>query len=287
MKPNTPEPRRTFLSRFKALMLPVALGSGSYGYGSIVERHRLSVERHEVDLALGPRAPRHLRAVSLTDFHFDPLYEEDYIAECIRRTNELKPDVVLLTGDYISRTSRRIDDFAALVGQLHPTCGVFASLGNHDHWDSPTRVSGALRAKDIEVLQNQHTRVSCNGGELILAGLQSAWGGKPDWGLAAKGVKPGERILALVHEPDLADRLAPDPRIAMQFSGHTHGGQVRVPGIGALRLPKWGKEYQSGFYDVGNLKLHVNRGIGTIAYHVRFLCPPEIACFDITNRDAV
>lgn len=287
MKPSTSEPRRKFLSRFKALMAPVVLGGGSYGYGSMVERHRLSVERHEVDLALGPRAPRKLRAVSLTDFHFDPLYEEDFIAECVRQTNELKPDVVLLTGDYITRSSRRIDDFAALLGALRPACGVFASLGNHDHWDSATRVAGALRAQQIEVLQNQHTRVSCNGGELLLAGLQSVWGGRPDWDLTARGVKPGERILALVHEPDFADHLAPDPRIAMQFSGHTHGGQIRVPGVGALRLPKWGKEYQSGFYDVRNLKLHVNRGIGTIAYHIRFLCPPEIACFDITNRDAV
>jgi predicted MPP superfamily phosphohydrolase len=100
-------------------------------------------------------------------------------------------------------------------------------------------------------------------------------------------VKADERALALVHEPDFADHLATDRRIAMQVSGHTHGGQVRVPGIGALRLPSWGKRYQAGLYDVGNLKLHVNRGIGTITHHVRFMCPPEIACFDITNAAAV
>src|SRR6187431_1035418 len=108
MKPHSPEPRRTFLSRFKWMMAPVVLGGGSYGYGTLLERHRLSIERHKVDLALGPRAPRTVRAVSLTDFHFDPLYEEDFIAECVRRTNELKPDVILLTGDYITRSSRRI-----------------------------------------------------------------------------------------------------------------------------------------------------------------------------------
>jgi predicted MPP superfamily phosphohydrolase len=287
MMPNTPEPRRAFLTRMKVLMAPVLLGGGSYGYASLLERHRLSIERHEVSLALGPRAPRKLRAVSLTDFHFDPLHEEEYIAECVRRTNELRPDLVFLTGDYITRSSRRIDDFAALLGGLRPKCGVFACLGNHDHWDSPSRVSAALRREHIDVLQNQHTRVSCNGGEVVLTGLQSVWGGRPDWSAARRGMKRGERVLALVHEPDIADKLASDPRIAMQFSGHTHGGQVRVPGIGALRLPSWGKVYQAGFYDVGNLKLHVNRGIGTVTYHVRFLCPPEIACFDITNLDAV
>jgi predicted MPP superfamily phosphohydrolase len=286
MKPSSPELRRTFLSRFKALIAPAVLGPAAYGYASRLERHRLTVERHDVSLALGGRAPRTVRAVSLTDFHFDPLHEEEFIAECVRRTNELRPDVVLLTGDYITRSSQRIADVAAVLGGLRPTCGIFACLGNHDHWDSPSRVAAALRREQIEVLQNQHTRVSCNGGELVLAGLQSVWGGKPDWSAAGRGVKTGERVLALVHEPDFADRLASDHRIAMQFSGHTHGGQVRLPGIGALRLPSWGKVYQAGFYDVGKLKLHVNRGIGTITYHVRFLCPPEIACFDITNLDA-
>ena len=169
--------------------------------------------------------------------------------------------------DYITRSSQRINDIAALLGRLRPACGVFASLGNHDHWDSPSRVAAALRGQHIEVLQNQHTRVSCNGGELVLAGLQSAWGGKPDWSLAAHGVKPGERALALVHEPDFADHLAPDPRIACNF--RPHGGQS-ASRFGALRLPNGGKEYQADSMKSA-ISLHVNRGIGTIAYHVSSL----------------
>src|SRR4051794_8567737 len=220
MTANKPEPRRAFLTRMRVLMAPVLLGGGGYSYASLLERHCLTVERHDVNLALGPRAPRRLRVVSLTDFHFDPLYEEDFVAECVKRTNELKPDIVMLTGDYITRSSRRIDDFAKIVGGLRPACGIFASLGNHDHWDSPSRVATALTAQHIEVLRNQHTRVSCNGGELILAGLQSAWGGRPDWGATISGVKPHERALTLMHEPDFADRLCADERIAMQFSGH-------------------------------------------------------------------
>ena len=283
-----PESRRAFLCRFKMLYAPLVLGgTGSYGYGSLLERHRLTVERHEVSVSLGTRAPRKLRAVSLTDFHFDPLHEEDFIAECVKLTNGLQPDLVLLTGDYITSSSRRFGDFAAVLGGLRPACGVFACLGNHDHWDHPERIAAALRRNQVEVLQNQHTRVACGGAQIILTGLQSAWGGMPDWGVAGRGVKPDERVLALVHEPDFADTLSLDGRIAMQFSGHTHGGQIRLPGIGALRLPSWGKRYQAGFYDVRRLRLHVNRGVGTIRHHVRFLCPPEIACFDITNSDAV
>lgn len=261
-------------------------GTGSYAYGSLLERHRLTVEHHRVPVALGPRAPRTLRAVSLTDFHFDPLYEEDFLSECVRRTNELRPDFVFLTGDYITQSSRRIGDFAAVLGGLVPACGVFACLGNHDHWDQPARVVAAFRRHHLEVLQNQHTRVACHGGEVIVSGLQSAWGGHPDWALASRGMKADERALTLLHEPDFADKLAQDGRIAMQFSGHTHGGQIRLPGFGALQLPKWGKSYEAGFYEVQKLKLYVNRGIGTIRHHVRLFCPPEIACFDLTNTDA-
>lgn len=282
------ESRRGFLRRFKAVYAPVLMsGTGSYAYASLLERHRLTVEQHEVRLALGPRAPRRFRAVSLTDFHFDPLHEVDFVEECARLASALQPDVIFLTGDYITTTSRRIDDFATALGGLHASAGVFACLGNHDYKDHAARVVEALRKQHIEVLLNQHTRVPCGGGELVIAGLESAWGGSPHWSVASRGVKPDDRVLALVHEPDFADVLAQDDRIALQFSGHTHGGQIRLPGIGALRLPPWGKEYQAGFYDVQKLKLYVNRGIGTIRHHVRFLCPPEIACFDVVNSDAV
>ena len=278
--------RRRFLQSSKWVVAPAFLGStGSYGYGALLERHRLTVEKHQVSLSLGTGAPQRLRAVSLTDFHFDPLYEVDFIAECVRQVNELKPDVVLLTGDYISDTSHRFSDFAEVIGGLKPACGVFACLGNHDQWGHSKPITEALRAQHIDVLRNHHTRVACNGGELILAGLGSAWAGKPDWAAAGRGVKAGERVLALMHEPDFANQLSTDSRVVMQFSGHTHGGQIRLPGVGALRLPSWGKQFQAGFYDVGNLKLYVNRGIGTIEHHVRLFCPPEIACFDITNAD--
>ncbi|RBP45260.1 hypothetical protein DES53_103258 [Roseimicrobium gellanilyticum] len=285
------ENRRSFLKRFRHFYAPVLLAGGaSYGYGTSLERHRLKVEHHDLKLALGERAPRSFRAVSLTDFHFDPLYEEDFVQECVRQANALKPDIVLLTGDYISNTSSRINDFARIIGDLEASTGVYACLGNHDHWDSRTRVAGALNHQHISVLQNHHTRVTCKGGELVIAGLQSAWAGTPNWRNAADGLRKDDRVIALVHEPDFADNLAIDPRVAFQLSGHTHGGQVRVPGWGALILPSWGKRYQAGFYNVGprkDLKLYVNRGIGTIEHHVRFFCPPEIACFDVVNTDAV
>lgn len=282
--------RRTFLKRLSLLPAAGVLGAGgSYGYGTLLERHQLKVEQHHVPLALGEKAPVAFRAVMLTDLHFDPLYEEDFLAECVRRVNALQPDLVLMTGDYITSTTKRVEDFARVMGRLEARSGVFACLGNHDQWAGMAgRVAGALQREHLEVLQNQHTRLSCKGGEVVISGLQSAWGGVPDWAATSKGLTQKDRVLMLMHEPDYAHALKQDPRIVLQMSGHTHGGQVRVPGYGALILPKWGKAFQAGFYDVGqNLKLYVNRGIGTIDHHVRFFCPPEIACFDVVNTDAV
>ena len=147
------------------------------GYGSLVERHRIEIERHEIKLALGERAPARLRALAMGDFHFDPLYEADYVARCVDLANSLQPDVIFLTGDYVTSTSDRIGEFAGLLSKLSPRSGVFACLGNHDHWSNAARVSAALKAAGVEVLVNQQTRVSCAAGELVVAGLQSAWGG--------------------------------------------------------------------------------------------------------------
>ncbi len=284
MIPNT---RRAFLNKLvKFAGTPLLFGGGAFGYGSLLERHRVEVERHEIKLALGEGAPAKLRALTMGDFHFDPLYEAEYVAKCVTIANSLKPDVIFLTGDYVTGTSNRINEFAGLLSKLSPRSGIYACLGNHDHWSNAGKIIGALEKAGVQTLINQHTRVKCAGGELVVAGLQSVWAGKPDWSQASRGLRKDERAVVLVHEPDFARALSEDRRIALQLSGHTHGGQVRVPFYGALRLPTWGRLFQSGFYDLNALKLYVNRGIGTITFHVRFFCPPEIACFDITNTGA-
>lgn len=266
--------------------MPLFWGGGALGVESLLERHRIKVERHDLRLALGERAPAKLRAVAMGDFHYDPLCEADYISRCVALANSLEPDVVLLTGDFVTSNAGRVKELAELLSALSPRHGIYACLGNHDLWHNAPEVTGRLRAAGVDVLINQHTRVSCDGGGLVVAGLQSAWGGTPNWANTMKGMRDDERPLVLMHEPDFASRLSGEKRIAMQFSGHTHGGQIRLPFYGALRLPSWGKQFQAGLYDVNSLPLHVNRGIGTISIHVRLFCRPEIACFDITNTGA-
>ncbi len=279
------EPRRAFLKRLRFLAAaPVLAGGGTLAWGSTLERHRLVVEKHDLPLALGASGPQKFRAVVLSDFHFDPLFEHDYLLECVRRANELKPDIVFLLGDYISKSVARVDELAAILSKLEQRAGIYACLGNHDHWEDPRYVIKCLGKTGIVPLMNQHTRVPCAGGDLVIAGLASVWGGDPRWPDASKGLKPDDRIITLMHEPDYIGQLRPDAkRIALQLSGHTHGGQVCLPFFGPLHLPRWGHKYDAGFYDVDGIKLYVNRGIGTVHVDVRLFCPPEISCFDITN----
>lgn len=282
----TPEPRRAFLKRLRNFAaLPLLAGGAGWGYASIIERHRLVVESHILPLALGASAPPKFRAVALSDFHFDPLFEHDYVMECVRRANELKPDLVFLLGDYVTKDVTRMDELAAILSRLEPRYGIFACLGNHDHWEDPRYIMKCLRDTGIEMLLNQHTRVPCGDGEVVVAGLASVWGGTPKWSEAVHGMKPEDRAITLMHEPDYISTLRhmDHQHLALQLSGHTHGGQVCLPGLGAMRLPRWGHQYEAGFYDVDGMKLYVTRGVGTVHVDVRLFCPPEITCFDITN----
>jgi uncharacterized protein len=280
-----PLSRRQFINRIKYFWTPLMVsGGGAYGYGAEVERHQVRTEFHQLPLALGEKGPDKVRIVSLSDFHYDPLCEIEFIADCVRKTNALKPDLVMLTGDFVTHSATRVGELTQVLATLTPAQAIFACLGNHDHWNNnPANVILSLRGAGIDLLKNQHSRIQVQGGEMVIAGLESAWSGNPVWEAATRGTHPEDKIVTLMHEPDFVETLKLDPRMIFQVSGHTHGGQVRLPGFGALKLPTYGKLFQAGMYDVGRTKLYVNRGLGTIGIHVRFLCPPEIACFDVTN----
>lgn len=230
-----------------------------------------------VPLALGLNTP--LRVVALGDIHFDPLYEEAYLDQVAQEINVLRPDLIVYTGDFITGNLSRINDLARLLGKAEARLGAYATLGNHDHWSGTTIVTTAMDRVGIRVLRNECMELP---GEdhFYLSALDSFWAGRPDVSVIYRTPKDSRHVL-LVHEPDPFATLV-DPRIKLQISGHTHGGQVRIPGIGALHLPKWGLNYQTGLYAQDGRYLYVNRGVGTLFPHVRFDCPPEITVFELS-----
>lgn len=276
---QTPIARRQFLRGFASLAAFGGLsGTGAYAYGSSVERHRIVVVERDIVLPALPESLDGFRIVQLSDLHLEPWTKADTIAAAVRTANRLKPDLVVITGDFISSNVKPAGLLGELLSKLEAPHGVLACLGNHDVWHQPWVLQKALAERHIQVLRNQGVRLHTGRGSLFVAGVDSAWAGKPRLRPALRDWKESEPLVVLAHEPDVADRFAESGISALQLSGHTHGGQVCIPSLSpiALRLPSWGRKYVRGQFRIGNLQLYVNRGIGCVGLPVRFACPPEV-----------
>ena len=280
--------------RFIATML--SGGAGLAFYSGEIERHWVEITHRNISLRSLPVAFDGMKIVQLSDIHLDEFTEPFLLRHAIEQINRLQPDAVLLTGDFVSYelsprkfSERSAWQCAEMLSELK--CPErYAILGNHDHWLSGTEVTRALRASGINVLINSHVPFERNGDRIWLSGLDDPLCGRPD---LDKAIPPtirdieGQPLILMCHEPDYADGLLLQPAgksIRLMLSGHTHGGQVRLPFVGALELPPGGRKYVEGLFQLGSMQLYVNRGIGTIGVPFRFACPPEITV--ITLREA-
>jgi len=264
-----------------------ALAGMSYGYGSLMERHLEEVTHPRTFAHLGPYAPKSVKIALLSDFHFDPLNEAEFFARCVERTNRHKPDIVLLLGDFVSHSARSFPQLTAELGKLSAPGGVYAVLGNHDMWVDDHAVQRSLERVGIPVMRNHCKRIALKDGEVVLAGLESVWGGGPDpecW-----KVRRGEQLLLAMHEPDYIDHLPKQQRrqVAIQMSGHTHGGQICAPFGTVIQRVSWGERYTRGLYDLDDTQIYVTRGVGTMGIHARLFCRPEITMLTVFNRTLV
>lgn len=267
----------------------IALGAGFGGalsvkYALEIETRWLAVESLSIPIAALPSALDGLRVVCLSDFHLHPFTQIDLIEDAVQISNKLSPDLVCLLGDYVFEEARSIWELAPVLAELHAPAGIFAILGNHDLWTDAEVVRSGLRSSGIPVLENEHVQLDLGGSTLILAGLEDGWSGDPDLERALSGVNPHHPVVLMMHEPDFADTLCLDSRVSIQLSGHSHGGQVRIPGLGAPFLPRYGEKYDQGLYNVMGKWLYTTRGVGVIGPPARFNCRPEITL--ITLRTA-
>jgi predicted MPP superfamily phosphohydrolase len=262
-------------------------------YSSEIERHWTEVTHLDVSLAGLPQAFDGMRIAQLSDIHLDNLTEPFYLRHVVHKVNQMKPEAVFLTGDYVSEgltstafARKAAWQCASILNELE--CGNrYAVLGNHDVAVGEREVTEALRGHGITVLRNASLPIERAGGRFWLAGIDDpVWGRPyPDVAIppAIRNV-PNEPLVLLCHAPDYADDLLADPvgkSIGLMLSGHTHGGQVRLPILGALELPSLGKKYVEGLFRLAGMQLYVNRGIGTIGLPFRFNCPPEITMFTL------
>jgi uncharacterized protein len=279
--------RRQFLLA-AALLSSVGI-FGTAADATMLEPRRLIVKHFEVRLRRIPARLDGFRIAQLSDLHYDPFYTAELADRAVNITNGLKPDLVVLTGDYVNafRTHRTAAAASAelcalALSNLRSRFGTLAVLGNHDYRADPQAVARSLESRGVTVLNNQSVPFELESSRLWVAGVDDVLQGKPDLYRALQAVPRGEATVLLVHEPDYADYAAHQP-VDLQLSGHSHGGQIRIPFVGPPYLPQLARKYPQGLRQVGSLALNTNCGIGTSYLHVRLNCPPEISLLTLRS----
>jgi predicted MPP superfamily phosphohydrolase len=280
--------RRSFVLGGVLGGVAAVVGAGALGYEAwAVAPFDPILERVEL-----PLPPAHAELDGLTigfiaDTHLGPSMGEDDVARAVRLVTAEHPDLVLLGGDYISASPRYAAPAAEILGELAKVAplGAYAVLGNHDCGElgRDEVVTTALEDQSIAVLRNQSAVVDTGRGQLWLAGVDEAIMARADPARTFADVPRNAATLALWHEPDYARQTAGLGAFA-QLSGHSHAGQVRLPGIGPLFLPKGGQRYVMGFNYALDMPIYTSRGVGVFLPPIRINCPPEVTLITLVAR---
>jgi hypothetical protein len=249
----------------------VLVGALGYSHAAFGEPGRPRLERVTLTVPRLPAPLDGLRIGQISDTHLGFRYTADNLAWAVALMQRERPDLVAITGDLVALQSA-IPEIPMLLRGLEAPLGVFAVSGNHDYWEGIDDVRAALALCGIPLLRNEHRRVVVEGAELWVAGLDDVWDGEPSLEAALRGVPPQAFTLLLCHEPDYADEAAARG-VDVQLSGHAHGGHLRLPLLGPMALPRFGRRYPMGHYRIGPTTLYVARGLGGVP--LRFGCPPE------------
>jgi predicted MPP superfamily phosphohydrolase len=237
---------------------------------------RRSPRLFEHDVRVPGLSPYHdgIKIAHLTDLHVGMLTPTQKILRAIEHANNARPDLVLLTGDFVCYSPR----FVAKLGEI--TRGirapVYAVLGNHDYWTDGEGVRRVLERNGYAVLRNGHSEIHLRGEPLSVIGIDDAITRHADVRRAFRGVEKEGSKIVLTHVPSMADRAAEYGR-SLILAGHTHGGHVNIPRVTAGIAARLGNRYLAGFFEVGGSKLYVNRGIGSSSVPIRAGAPSEVA----------
>jgi predicted MPP superfamily phosphohydrolase len=246
---------------------------------ALAEPFMLAVERQSIALERLPAALDGLRIVQLSDIHHSPFTGTRQIERAIETANSLEPDIIALTGDYVSHEREFAAPCAELMGRLRARYGVFAVLGNHDHWTDAALITDLFEAEGIRMLVNKGLRFEKDGASFWLAGVDDTMVGMEDLPLALAGSQQDEMKLLLAHNPIILRRAA-RAGVDLVLSGHTHGGQITWRSEkGASGKPR--RRLLRGLGRQGKTQIYVTRGLGTVVLPIRYGCPPEISFLEL------
>ncbi|WP_232277319.1 metallophosphoesterase [Paenibacillus sp. 481] len=251
------------------------------GYSFFIERRFIYVRTETIKLERLPQVFDGLRIAHISDIHFGHYFDENHLAQLVQQIQAEQPDMICLTGDLLDSEFSAADKAVAALSQLKAPFGKFAVLGNHDYRRGIDLATNVLVQTGFQVLTNRNHVIERQGHRLAIAGIDDVLDGRPDMEQALSGISADTCCMLLAHEPDWAD-VSYNYAVDLQLSGHSHGGQVRIPLVGAILLPELGQKYADGYYElrsgnsaVNSLAVYTSRGVGTTIMPVRFSCPPE------------
>lgn len=277
--------RRQFLARGAATLIGAGLLTGGYSWQG--ETRWLDITRMTLSWKQLPSAFSGMKLVHFSDVHLGFNKDAGDVKRLVRHIREAEPDLICFSGDIVDSYPEDLTESVPLLAGLTAPMGKFAVLGNHDYKHAEQLV-GLLEDAGFKVLRNDHVLIRKGEAAIAVAGMEDYLINSPgpDPKMAMGGIPPDLFTVLLMHEPDYAD-FVQDYSIQLQLSGHSHGGQIRIPFVGAPFLPDGSTKYISGLYTVGeqNRKLYVNRGFGETYMPFRFMCRPELTVFTLRRTE--
>ena len=285
MMPDTTDnkpTRRQFLRNASYGLASVALLSGAWAH--TIEPNWAEVTQHTIKIPHLPREFDGFRIAQISDIHIEGGSMGKNLPSICRMVNDQNADAIVITGDYVTTpTEANPDVLARGLASLSAPHGVWGIMGNHDYWSGPSTdiVEEILARTPVQILINQTHVWERDGARLHLAGFDDFWGGTRQFDEMAAKIPRGEAAIALGHEPDFAIEVAATRKFGLMLSGHSHGGQIALPGGIPIHVPDYARKFPRGAYNVDGMRLYTNRGLGTVGIPMRFCSRPEISVFTL------
>jgi uncharacterized protein len=262
----------------------ILLGCCTLLYAKLIEPNWIEINSLQLTLPHLSSEFNGYRIVQISDIHRDRWMTPRRLRRIVRLVNQQKPDLVAITGDLVTRhLPQFISTIELPLEQLRPKDQTVAILGNHDHENDTKKIIHVLEKSGISHLGNAVYTLQRGNATLYIAGVDDVGMGKDRLDLVMQQLPDEGAAILLAHEPDFANASAATGRFDLQLSGHSHGGQVRLPFLKPPVLPPWGKEYYLGRYQVKEMLLYTNRGLGMTGLHLRFFARPEITVFTLVG----
>ncbi len=224
------------------------------------------------------------KLVFVTDIHHGPFFSIERVRKLVKRINELQPDLILMGGDYVHREPKYIEPIFDEFKKLNSKYGIYAVLGNHDHWEDSELTRRMMIRNGIKVCDNKSYWIKIGDDSIKIGGVGDLWEDSQNLDSVINDLKKSDFSILISHSPDYLENLQTD-LIDFTLSGHTHGGQMTFFGLWAPMLPsKYGQKYRYGLKRFGDMQSYISSGIGTITPPLRFFCRPEIVLIELQNE---